>query len=167
MLNLKILAIATAAAASVLAVPLSSQEIVVSSQGEQTFVEQVSSDLGTEIRKIRFTNFHWQPSGIVKVRFRANPDGTPRDITTYESSGDRRLDRRVQKAVSRLTSLAPLPASAGDNPIVQANVIFAHTESEMETLSEKLVESEAKRLASGDELERAVLALNVSPRPGS
>lgn len=166
MLNFKILAIFTAVAASMLAVPLLSQEIVVSRQSEQAFVEQVSSDLDTQLRRMRIDP-RWEPAGIVKVRFHANADGTPRGITTYESSGNRRLDRAARRAVSKLDSLAPLPASAGYDPAIQANIIVARTRSQMESLGEKLAESEATRLASGDAEERAVLALNMSPRPSS
>lgn len=166
MLNFKALLISAAVAASLLAVPLSSQEIVVSRQSEQAFVEQVSSDLDTQLRRMRIDPL-WEPAGIVKVRFHANADGTPRGITTYESSGNRRLDRAARRAISKLDSLAPLPASAGYDPVIQANIIFARTRSQMESLSEKLAESEATRLASGDAEERAVLALNMSPRPSS
>lgn len=166
MLNLKILAISTAAAASMLAVPLSSQEIVVSPQTQQAFVAQVSSDLDNKLRKMRIDH-RWEPAGIVKVRFRANDDGTPKDISTYESSGDYRLDRTVRRAISRLENLAPLPASAGYDPMIQANIIVASSRRQMESLSEKLAQSEATRLASGDVEERAVLAINLSPRPSS
>ncbi|MCA0909946.1 energy transducer TonB [Qipengyuania gaetbuli] len=162
--------LATAAAASMLAVPLSSkdadQDIIVSPRSDQSFVEEVSSDLDTQLRRMRFDP-RWEPAGIVKIRFRAGEDGTPVDITTYESSGSKRLDREVGKAVERLDSLTPLPSSAGDDPIIQANVIVAYSKGHMERLSRKLAESEAARLASADPAERAVLALSFAPRPSS
>lgn len=166
MLNLKILAVSTAVAATMLAVPLFSQEIVVSPQGERAFVEQVSTDLNTQLRRIR-SDLRGQPSGIVKVRFRANADGTPRNIVTYEGSGNRRLDRHARRAVSKLDSLAPLPVSAGYDPVIQANIIVAKTRQQVDSLAQELADSEAKRLASGDAKERAVLALNMAPRPSS
>lgn len=161
-----ILILSTAAAATMLAVPLSSQEIIVSAQSEETFVEEVTKDLDTQLRRMRLDP-RWTPSGIVKVRFHAEADGTPRDLVTYQSSGSRRLDREVMRAVSKLDSLAPLPASAGYDPIIQANVIVADSKSEFENLNKDLAESEARRLASGDAGERAVLALNMTPRPSS
>ncbi|WP_157799429.1 energy transducer TonB [Qipengyuania seohaensis] len=157
---------ATAAAATMLAVPLSSQEIVVSARSDQAFVQEVSKDLDTELRRMRIDH-RWTPSGIVKVRFQAGADGRPAAMETYESSGSKRLDRRVQDAVGRIDSLLPLPASAGPDPIIQANVIVAAGRTSRESLERKLAESEARRLASKDPEERAVLALNMAPSPSS
>lgn len=157
---------ATAAAATMLAVPLSSQEIVVSARSDQAFVEDVSKDLDSQLRRMRIDH-RWTPSGIVKVRFQAGPDGRPVAMETYESSGSKRLDRRVQNAVGRIDSLLPLPASAGPDPIIQANVIVASGRRSRESLERELAESEARRLASNDPEERAVLALNMAPSPSS
>ena len=158
--------LATAAAASMLAVPLSSQEIVVSARSSQAFVEDVSSDLNSQLRRMRFDT-NWNPTGIVKVRFHAGEDGSPTQIVTYESSGRSRLDREVKRAVSRIDSLDPLPAAFGPDPVIQANVIVANSPKQREKLERKLEASEAARMASGDPAERAVLALTMTPRPRS
>ena len=158
--------LATAAAASMLAVPLSSQEIVVSARSDQAYVEEVSSDLDTQLRKMRYDP-RWNPSGITKVRFHVGEDGEPIDIMTYESSGSRRLDRAVTRAVGGLDTLLPLPASVGPDPVIQANVIVANTREQLKTYQRRLAASEAKRIASEDPAERAVIALSVVPGPSS
>lgn len=161
--------VAASAAATLFAVPLasqtSSQDIVVSPRSSAAFVQEVGSDLNAQLARMRL-DARREETGIVKLRFRASADGTPTDIATYQSSGNRSLDRKSRKAVERLTSLAPLPENMRRGAVIQANIIVAHSDSQMKDLSRKLAKSEAARLASSDPAEKAVLALGVMPNRG-
>lgn len=162
--------VAASAAATLFAVPLasqtSSQDIVVSPRSSAAFAQEVGSDLNGQLARMRLDP-RWDEGGIVKLRFRAGKDGTPTDIATYQSSGNRSLDRKSRKAVERLTSLAPLPSGARQSTVIQANIIVAYSDSQMKELSRKLARSEAARLASNDPAERAVLALGTIRSSGS
>ena len=157
--------VAASAAATVFAAPLASQtasqNIVVSPQSSAGFAQEVGSDLDAQLARMQLDP-RWDETGIVKLRFRASQDGTPTGIATYQSSGNRSLDRKSRKAVEGLTSLAPFPAGT----VIQANIIVARSNSQMKDLSRRLARSEAARLASDDPAERAVLALGAISNRG-
>ena len=160
--------IAASTAATMLAVPLSSQspaeDIVVTPRSSAAFAHEVGNDLNLQLAKMQYDQ-RWDTGGLIKVRFRASSDGTPTDVTTYMSSGNRVLDRKTIKAVKGLTSLSPLPTGANQGSVIQANIIVASTSSQMRDLEKKLVRTEAERLASNDPAERAVFAISMLPRP--
>lgn len=163
--KLAIFAIPAAIAASALAVPLASQEIVVSPRSEQTFVTEVSKDLDKQLNYIRFDPRSGN-SGLTKVRFRADSDGKATSIKTYKGSGNTEIDRVARKAVSRLTSLSPMPYGSGRQQVIQANIIVASSDRDLDRLSRRLAREEAARMAQGPE-EQQVLALTLVPRPVS
>ncbi|WP_324828617.1 TonB family protein [Qipengyuania zhejiangensis] len=163
--KLTILALSAAATASIIAVPLASQEIVVSPRGTTTFVQEVSNDLNQQLERIPMGP-RFDSHGIVKIRFRSSEDGRPVDISTYQSSGRNQLDAAARRAVRGLTSLAPLPRGANGANVIQANIIVAQSERQMENYTRRLAREEAARIASSPE-ERAVLALTLGADPVS
>ena len=163
--KLAIFTIPAALAVTAIAVPLASQEIVVSPRSDTTFVTEVSRDLDEQLNRIRLAP-HWDASGISKVRFQAGPDGKAVHVKTYEGSGNGALDRVARKAVSRLTSLNPMPYGSEQGQVIQANIIVASTHSQLERLSRRLAREEAARIARSPD-ERKVLALTLAPRPVS
>lgn len=161
---------AATVAATMLVVPLASQsstpDIVVSPRSTADFARAVGSDLDRQLSKLN-VDYRWDQGGLVKLRFHAGADGSPTGILTYMSSGSRALDRKVTRAVARISSLDPLPLGVSEGTVIQANIIVAHSNQQMRELSAKLQQSEAERLASIDPRERAVLAISTMPRPRS
>lgn len=163
--KLAIFAIPTALAVSVLAVPLASQEIVVSPRSGPTFVAEVSKDLDRQLDRVRINPLR-NATGISKVRFQAGPDGKAANVKTYKGSGSTELDRVARKAVTQLTSLSPMPYGSERGQVIQANIIVASSEHQLDRLTRQLAREEAARIARGPE-ERKVLALTLAPRPVS
>jgi hypothetical protein len=151
--------------ASVIAVPLASQEIVVSPRSDAAFVKEVSQALDAQLDRVRFSP-RSSSTGIAKVRFVADEYGRPAKISLYERSGSSDLDRAAKRAVSGLTNLSPLEYGAHDDRVIQANIVVASSEAQMERLMRKLQRDEAARIASARS-ERAVLAMTVAPRKAS
>ncbi len=159
------LAISIAVTASILATPLASQEIIVSPRSHAVFVSNVQDDLNNQLNRLQFFS-PWANSGATSVRFTAGADGRPDNIVTYRKSGSTRIDRAGRRAVARLTTLAPLPLGVAEGQVIQANIIFANSDTHAERLQRKVARDEARRIASSPR-ERAVLALNAGPRPAS
>ena len=76
-----ILALSAAVTASVLAVPLASQEIVVSPGAAAAFARTVEADLDFHLQRVRFVGPR-DTSGFTSVRFQCGPDGKARNIAT-------------------------------------------------------------------------------------
>ncbi|WP_369026239.1 TonB family protein [Qipengyuania sp. RANM35] len=163
--KIAVFAISLAVTGSVLAVPIASQEIVVSPRSDTTFVEEVSQDLEARLAATRIDP-RWDAKGIVQVRFQAGGDGRPTNIAMYRSSGNSQLDRAARRAVSGLTSLDPMPVGSSDDQVIQANILVASSDAQMARLTRKLARDEAARIARSPR-ERAVLALTLAPRPVS
>lgn len=163
--KLTIFAISAAVTATVMAVPLASQEIVVSPRSDTTFVADVSQDLNAQLSRIRFDPRE-EANGIAKVRFQVGEDGRAANIEMYQRSGHTQVDRAAQRAVRGLSSLSPLPFGSEDGQVIQANIIVASSQPQMDRLTRKLVREETARIASSPR-ERAVLALTLAPRPVS
>lgn len=157
-----ILALSIAMSASVLAAPLASQEIVVSP--EPAYVEAVETDLNNQLKKVRFGSYNLQ-YGVTSIRFQAGADGRPVNVRTYRSSGSNWVDNAGRRAVKRLTSLEPL-SYASQGQLIQANIIFASSQSHLNRLNRQLARDEARRMASSPS-ERNVLALNSARRSAS
>lgn len=157
--------LSAAIALSVLAAPLGAQEIVVSPSSEAAFVAKVEADLDRQIQRMRFHGLQ-EPTGATSVRFRVGEDGSPVEVSTYRRSGSIPLDRQARRAVSRLTSLSALPSTASPGQVIQANIIMARSERQLEQLANKVAKDEARRIASSP-AERAVLALTITPAPVS
>ena len=158
-----ILALSIAMSASVLAAPLASQEIVVSP--EPAYVEAVETDLNNQLKKVRFGSYNLQ-YGVTSIRFQAGADGRPVNVRTYRSSGSNWVDNAGRRAVKRLTSLEPLSYGASQGQLIQANIIFASSQSHLDRLNRQLARDEARRMASSPS-ERNVLALNSVRRSAS
>lgn len=163
--KLAILAISAAVTASVLAVPLASQDIVVVPQSHANFVAQVSKDLDRQLARIHFDPRE-DATGIAKVRFQASPDGRATQVEIYQRSGSGQLDSAARRAVRGLTNLTPLPYGSEDGQVIQANIVVAGSRQEMQRLTSRLSREEAARIARSPQ-ERAVLALTLAPRPVS
>ncbi|WP_435199413.1 energy transducer TonB family protein [Qipengyuania sp. 902] len=163
--KLSIFAMSVAVTASLLATPLASQEIVVSPTSPSEFADNVQKDLDRHLRQIRVSP-QSAPSGAASVRFTAGVDGRPENVTIYRKSGSSQVDRASRRAVSRLTSLSPLPRGSANGQVIQANIIFANNEKQAERLSRQLAREESRRLASSP-AERSVLALTVGGPPVS
>jgi len=164
--KLTIFAISAAVTATVLAVPLASQEIVVSPRSDATFVADVSQDLNEQLRHVRFFDPRADATGIAKVRFQAGEDGRATNVELYQGSGRSQVDRVAEQAVRRLSSLSPMPFGSEEGQIIQANIIVASSQPQLDRLTRRLAREETARIASSPR-ERAVLALTLAPRPVS
>ncbi|MBX7494898.1 hypothetical protein K3172_03380 [Qipengyuania sp. 6B39] len=160
-----IFAISAAVTASVLAVPIASQEIVVSPRAATAFAQTVEADLGVQLQRVHFV----APSGITgftSVRFQCGPDGKARNIATFGGTGSRRIDQLGRRAVARLTSLTPQSYGIDEGQLIQANIIVAPNDKQMKRMRDKLERAEADRLARSPR-EKAVLALTMAGHPVS
>ena len=163
--KLATLALSAAVTASLLATPLASQEIIVSPVSAARFVADVQSDLDRQLQRSQ-PAWDRAQTGVTSVRFTAGEDGRADNIVTYRRSGSSSLDRAARRAVSRLTSLAPLPMGASEGQLIQANIVYAKSERHADRLTRQLAREEAQRIASSPE-ERAVLALTIGGTHGS
>lgn len=155
--------IALAGAALCVAVPATSQDIVVSA--ETAAIDAVSQDLDRALERAGSPRRHALGEGIAMVRFQRGVDGMPSNVKLYRSSGSARIDALATAAVSRLGHNAPLPAFAGPGQMFQANIVVANDEQEFADLTNRLAKLEKARLA--DPSERAVLALTAGTRKAS
>lgn len=163
--KLTILTLSIAATATVFTLPLAAQNIIVSPNQHDAFVTAVSEDLDNQLDHVR-GGPRWDPAGIAQIRFQAGEDGRPHAVTVYRSSGDNRYDRAAVRAIKGLTSLSPAASDVLPNQTIQANIIVARSQSELDRLSKRLARDEAARLASSPR-ERTVLALTMASRPVS
>lgn len=160
------LTLASALAVSALAVPVQSQEIVVTSERSvDKFVEEVSSDLTRKLGRA-YISPRTNPSGFAIVRFECGANGKPENITLYRGSRDREVNRIAQRAVGRLGSLHPLPGDLRDGQLLQANIVIANSEDGYARLAEQLRRSEEARMASAPG-SRPVLAFTAGAVVGS
>ena len=167
MKRLAILSAASALAVTLLAVPGMSQEIVVSStRSTDVMIEQVNADLDRQLNIASRRDRQLIGAGIAIVRFQCDENGKPDNVALFRRSGDRAVDRTAMRAVSKLSTLHPLPASLEKDQLFQANIVLAQDYVTLDRLSKKLEREEAARIASSPG-ERTVLALGVTPRPKS
>ncbi len=152
--------IALAGALLTMAVPATSQDIVVSA--EAAAIEQVSRDLDRNLLRAEWPRRQATGEGLAIVRFQRDADGRPVNVEMYRRSGSSGVDRLARRAVAGLGRSAPLPAIGGTGQIFQANIIVAYSEAEFTELSTRLAKLEKTRLA--DPRERAVFALTASTR---
>lgn len=159
------LAFAAAVTAAVLAVPVYSQDIVVTSSADVArFVKDVSSNLDRELA--RETRLQTNRNGYAIVRFRADKDGRPQNVTLYRSSGEGDVNRAAQRVVGRLKSLHPLPSGIRDDQLMQANIIIARTPGQYRRLVKDVRRHDKARLASPAG-EHHVLAFSSGINTGS
>ncbi len=166
-----VLLLALAASAAVLAVPLAplasaAPGIVVTGRPMDVFTRDVTRDLQTQIARTHLP-YRFDRSGMVSVRFHATPTGGTRDLTIYRSSGTNVLDRTAQRAVLRLSSLAPLPSGIRENNVFQANIVFANSEREGDRLQRRFQQLEAERLRTAGTQGRAVLTFGATSAAAS
>ncbi|WP_271079389.1 energy transducer TonB family protein [Aurantiacibacter sp. MUD61] len=154
---------AIALVAGGLSVPLHAQDqaqdtiIVQPASSEAVFAGRLTQELDQQLARVRFP-LRVEDTGIVRVRFVTDDDGTPGEAYIYESSGSRFLDRAAVQAVSRMDSVGPAPWGSEDGQQVQANIIFANSEYELGRLTRRLEAEESERT-----YEPHILALNVVP----
>lgn len=164
MKKLSTFALATAMTGLLLSAPLASQDITVMPDRTTTeqFVAEVSHDLDRALGQVRIPS--WQlRGGITQVRFQVDDEGKSENVTLYRRSGDPVADRVALKAVKRLNSMGPLPRGLTEDQVIQANIIMATGEPQMERLQKRLAREEAARIAeAGQSQSPPVLALTLS-----
>ena len=160
---------ALAFAGALFAAPLASQDITVKpgASSTESFVAEVSQELDLELEKISLP-VHYFRGGLAQVRFQIDAQGQAENVTLYHRSGDHAVDRAALRAVARLDSIGALPAGYPDDQVIQANIILARSDSQMESLKRQLARREEARIA---ETTRSggtpVLALTISPNSPS
>ncbi|GAA5059444.1 hypothetical protein GCM10023208_26780 [Erythrobacter westpacificensis] len=97
-------------------------------------------------------------SGVVKVYFVANGDGRAEQVSLFEGSGRRQMDRAAIYAVSRLDNLA---AQGGDQPVL-LSIVFAPNQRVADRLGTRAAEENMELIASG-RLASRTLAVMVAP----
>jgi hypothetical protein len=169
--KLSILALSAAVSTVLIAGPLAAQQraaaspIVVSPPDRAPMVLQIEQDLSDQLRSIRYDPRR-SVNGATSIRFVAGRDGRPSKVVTYRSSGSSYLDRKTRDAVWNLSSLRDLAASAGDNRVVQANIVVADSDGQAKRLMAAMNKAEERRIAASHR-EREVLALNLASRTDS
>lgn len=154
------LTLASTLAVTALAVPASSQDLVVTSQRTvEALVADASRDLDRQLaRSVRGQRFDGA-QGLAIVRFECSEDGKPQEMSLVRKSGSRSIDTAALQAVGRLSTLHPLPQSIARGQLFQANVIVADSQYRLEELQRTLARDESARLARREQ--RNVIALNV------
>lgn len=152
--------IALVGAMLALAVPATSQDILVSREGAA--IEQVSRELDRNLLRAEWPRRQPTGEGFVSVRFLRDADGRATDVTLYRRSGSSSVDRLARRAVAGLGRAAPLPRLGGPRQVYQANIIVAHSEEAHADLAVRMARLEKARLA--DPRERAVFAFAAGPR---
>ena len=130
-----------------LAVPLASQDITVTPgpRGEQAFVAKVSSDLNRELGHV-YLSPRDHASGLAMVHFRIGAQGRVTDVKLHHRSGDFTVNRVALAAVRRLDNLGAVPVGYPDDQIMQANIILATSERDLNRLNRQLDKLEAARI---------------------
>lgn len=90
-----------------------------------SFSERVSADAGRSLAQSTTVESAPARSGTATIAFAANPNGTSRLVTLTRSSGNAGLDRQAMRAVRRLSSLSPMPATWGPDQRFSMTVLFA------------------------------------------
>lgn len=152
--------IALAGAMLTLAVPATSQEILVSA--ESVAIDQVSRELDRNLERAEWPRRQPTGEGFVSVRFLRDADGRPTEVSLYRRSGSSSVDRLARRAVAGLGRTTPLPRLGGREQVFQANIIVAQSERAFDELAMRMERLENARLA--DPRERAVLAFAAGPR---
>lgn len=83
-------------------------------------------------------------SGIVRVQFRAGESGEPTQIAVRKSSGSRQLDAAGVRAVSRVSTLYPLPNGIANGQMYEAALLFA-TDQQAHDRQMAMLKAEAAR----------------------
>ena len=166
------LSLALAASAVLLAEPVTAGAdepsiVVTPEKSHAQFVAIVSRDLDTQLEAASKHLYLPIAEGITKVRFTRTADGAPENVTIYQKSGIRTLDRIARRAVSNLESLDAVPADIGPDQVYQANIVFANNVERAEELQKRLMAEETARFAS-EPSERRVFAFgSAAARPSS
>lgn len=149
------------------AIPVSAKQekIVVSASPVDLWKSAIGRNLDRELGRIDFFDRHGPVDGIVQVRFECDETGKPANLAVIRKSGNSVVDRQVVRAVSRLTTLHPLPEGISHGQLFQANVILASDRKRYERLSRQLKEEEAERLAASSSHDRRVVALSLTQGP--
>lgn len=126
-----------------------------------TFVSNLGQELSRELDRIPYPDGN-RHSGVVKVRFVANHRGGVDQVSLFDESGSRAMDRAAMRAVNRLDHLGSLPSAYGDQQAVLLSIIFATSEREAERLAERVDRENAALIASGD-LGPEMLAVTMVP----
>lgn len=131
-------------------------EIVV--QSRTAYAHRLGQELDNELFRVRYPRGH---SGVVRVYFTTNGQGTAEDIRVIESSGARLVDRAALRAVENMDGLGQSPRGPNGHQPVLATIVFARGESEARRLTRGLDDSLDDLLASG-ELDPTVLAVTLT-----
>jgi protein TonB len=135
-------------------------------QGRQTALSQWVGDVARRLEdNLSYPHMLLRahaPSGIASVNFVCSDEGKPTAVTLSRRSGSVLLDRAAMRAVSRMKSLHPLPASIAPGQQFKANVIFAENEDMLTRYQETLRREMSRERTSG-----TAVAINIiSHAPG-
>lgn len=129
--------IAIAALAACLATTVSAQQqmTVTANPSFNDWVQNASRTLDSAFDRV---NLSRSETGITYVRFNADPNGKPQNITTV-STGERKpnLERVARKVVGNIRTLPPMFVGAKPNQLVEAAIIVASDQDQLDTLLAK------------------------------
>lgn len=170
MKTLTIATIALSSAGLALSAPLAAQDrsqdedniLVQPISADERYAAQVAQKLDTNLSRYSFP-LRSAPTGIVRVQFVANGAGDAEDMTVIGESGSNQLDRAALWAIGRLDNIVPPGvAEYADGRVIQANIVFAHSERQAARLLHRLEQEESARMALAQSRgEPPVLALTV------
>ncbi|MFC4295715.1 energy transducer TonB [Novosphingobium tardum] len=165
---MKLTALVALCAIPAVCVPSAAKEVhPVIVTGHMNSIAQWSNGMTDKIN--RNLDFPYEASertadGIVSVAFRCSDEGLPAALKVVRKSGDSRLDRAALRAISRVSTMHPLPVGVGPGQKFQANIIFASSQGEYDRQLRKLRTDVAKANRAMD-ADDGTLVLNVTPNP--
>ena len=162
--------IALASAGIALSAPLAAQDrsqdedntiFVQPTSEEAEYAAQVGQQLDRNLARYNIP-FGARSTGVVRVRFTASENGEAENLRLVGNSRSTHLDRAALWAVRRLTDITPDFTGSADGREIQANIIFADTERQVERMTRRVMREEAARMAEARERgEPPVLALTI------
>ena len=121
---------AAALAAALLAVPVIARTAE-SAPGAPLTLVVWSQRIGQELdRRMYFPSIplgREKPSGVVRVKFACSESGRPDQVSVYQSSGNRWLDKAALDAVRKVATLHPLPDGMSHQQRYVATLLFAQS----------------------------------------
>jgi periplasmic protein TonB len=124
---MKRIVFAAASVAACVVTPAAAQMPDMTQHEAVTFAQwrdRVQAELATNIHYPRAMAGRSLENGLVRIKFNCSDTGRADKVTLARTSGSSQLDRAALAAVSRISSLHPLPADFAHGQAFQAMVMF-------------------------------------------
>lgn len=124
-----------AALAACLAMPVSAEQpemIVTANSSFNSWVQNASRSLDHAMKRVDVAH---SETGVTYVRFNCDPNGKPQNISTVASGVQHPfLDRVGRQVIKRIRTLHPMFDGARPNQLVEAAIIVAEDQAELDRL---------------------------------